>query len=347
MARAHLVSRSWTSVVLLAALAAPSGAQAPQILAVLPPFGSPGSEVLIVGSGFASDVAPRVWLEFPAADPADEPVHHRLRVLDWSDSEIHAKVLSGEAGNGLLMVSVLHQETVSAVFKVLKPQVVSFVPQAASPGDMVTVKGASFGPKRGKVMLFDRPCKVVEWADDSVVFKVPNNLANGEWTPRVSNSVGEAVAFSALKLSGSQAELPAPFVDMQVEGLPFVAGPPDVVAKDLVTKVSFDAWSSLDGVDRHLKVVVNFKLLTSKVPTLFTGGSAAAQPVFFEMLPPAGSLEAASVYVAGPPSLPWRVHVLGRSQGQLFGLMSAVLKRVSGPGPETLALDEGMFLVDP
>jgi hypothetical protein len=171
-------------------------------------------------------------------------------------------------------------------------------------------------------------------------------VPNGSWTPRVVTSIGEASAFSSLLVTGSVAELPAPFLRMQVDGDAFAAQGAGVGAMDHVSKVSFEAFDPLRKVDRHLSVVVPFVMVTGKVPRVFSGKLLGSPPMMFEMVPQADPAMA-SVYAAKPGMLPWRVHMLGSSQGQLFGQFSGVLQRVSGPGPEQVELEQGEFLVDP
>ncbi len=347
MAPARVVPWSWTSLLLLAALTAPAAAQQPVLSQVVPPAGTLGTEVLIEGSGFGSGSVPKVWLEFAADDPAAEPAKHRMRVLQWSDVAIRALVLSGEAGPCELVVKVKPQDPVATAFEILMPQVSGFAPSSASPGDFVVASGSSFGKKRGRVVLFDRPCRVTAWADDAVTFRVPGNVADGEWTPRVSNAIGEAAASSALVLSGSAAGLPAPFVKMHVDGAPFVAQDGDVVASDLGSKLAFDAYATADGVDQQLSVIVPFAPATGKVPKLFSGTSAGNTPVFYQQTLVANQPPLTTLYVVQPSSQPWKVHILARSQDQLFGQLSAVLVRVSGPGPDMLVIEDGSFLVAP
>ena len=336
-------ARSW-SLLLLAALAAPAAAQV-QIDFVSPAQGAPGAEVFVGGSGFGEGGgAPKVWLEFPGDG---QPEKYRMRVLEWADDHVVARVLTGEPGACQLMVKAAKQEPVGVAFKVLLPQAVSVVPSSAVPGDLVTVTGASFGPKRGQVFLFDRPCRVSEWSDTAVTFKVPATVADGDWTPRVANSVGEAAAIQALKLSGSPAQLPPPFLRMQVDGSQFAAEDLDVVAWDLGTKVSFESFAGVGGLELHLSATVPFSPVAGKVPVKFSGSSAGGQPMFLQRSEPSESGPVVSLYVAKPATHPWKVHMLGKSQGLLFGQLSAVLVRFSGPGPDTLELSEGMFLIDP
>jgi hypothetical protein len=333
------------SLLLLAALAAPAAAQVAQIDFVSPSQAGPGTEVFVGGSGFGDrGGAPKVWLEFAGQDGSEK---YRMRVVEWADDHVTALVLSGEAGACQLMVKAAKQEPVGVAFKVLLPQAVNVTPSSAVPGDLVTVTGASFGPKRGHVMLFDRPCRVSEWSDTAVTFKVPATVADGDWTPRVVNSVGEAAAIQALKLSGSPAQLPPPFLRTDVDGSLFAAEDLDVVAWDLGTKVSFDAFAGVGGLELHLSSTVPFSPVAGKVPVKFSGNSAGGQPMFLQRSEPSESGPVVSLYVAKPATHPWKVHMLGKSQGMLFGQLSAVLVRFSGPGPDTLELADGMFLIDP
>jgi len=334
------------TLAFLALLAAPLAAQAPVVESVSPAQGTLGTELVLTGS-FAEHVAPRVWLEFPASEPGGAPVKDRLRVVSYSATEIHALVMKAQVGPCQVVVKLPHLGSGSGGFEVVPPSVSGFLPATAGPGDQVVLSGAHFGARRVKVTLFDRPCKLLQWSDDALTFKVPASLPDGEWTPRVSNPLGEAVATSALVTTGSTAEVPAEYVQALVGGLPFLAAEGDVVASNLGAKLAFDAYAAPAGEQQQLSVLIPFSIVSSKVPKLFSGTGSGSEPVCWQEKLTSEAPPVTSLYVVKPATLPWKVHGVGRSQGAVFGLMSATLGKVSGPGPDTLLVENGFFLVKP
>jgi hypothetical protein len=334
------------SLLLLAGLlAAPSAAQAPLLDSVAPASGSLGTELVISGSGFAGRGTPKVQLVF-GGEPAGK---HRLRVTSFSDVEIRAEVVSAQLG--LAAVSVKLPKAPAAeladAFEVLPPQITGVAPLLAGPGDVVTLTGSGFGLRKLKVLLFDRPCKITASTENSVSFRVPPSLPDGEWTPRLHNPLAEAVALVALETAGSDAPPPVEGVQAKVDGAPFVAGEADVLAGNLGSKMAFDAFSVVGDVQQQLSVLLPFAPVFGQVPALFSGTGFGSEPVFLQQVLLSESPPQVSVYVAVPSALPWKAHVLGRSQGRIFGLFEAVLQRVSGAGPDQLSVEHGWFVVAP
>lgn len=338
------MARPLCVLALAVLLAAPLAAQ-PQVQSVSPPAGTVGTGLVILGSGFGDERPPRAWLEW---DGADGPVQHRLKILAFSDGELLAQVVQAEPGPARLVLRVRRWPplVVEGAFTGLLPVVGDVAPLAAAPGDVVTLSGDQLGSRRVKVFLFDRPCKVVSAGDDAVSFRVPASVPDGEWTPRVENPLGLAFAPKVLVVSGSAAPPPVERVEALVGGVPFLAGEADVAAANLGTKVAFDAFAYPAGKQQHLSALLAFAPATGKLPKLLGGTSSGLEPLFFQELLLTNSPAVQTFYTASPATLPWQVRFLGRSGGLLFGLFEAELLRVSGPGPDTLAITDGVFVLD-
>lgn len=59
------------------------------------------------------------------------------------------------------------------------PAVVAVNRPTATPGDEISVHGASFGRRRGRVRIGGRRARVVNWSDDEIVVRVPERCAHG------------------------------------------------------------------------------------------------------------------------------------------------------------------------
>ncbi len=337
---------AFLSLPLLAGLLVQASAgQAPLLDAVSPATGTLGTELVIGGSGFSGRGTPKVQLVFGA----EQPVSYRLRVVSVSDVEIRAEVIQAQLG--LASVSVKLPKAPAAVlpdaFEVLPPLVTGVDPLLAGPGDVILLSGANFGTRKLKVLLFDRPCKIVASDGESLSFRVPPSVPDGEWTPRLQNPLAQAVAPVAVNVTGSQAPPPVEGVQARADDAPFVAGEGDVLAANLGSKMAFDAFDLAGEMQQQLSVLVPFAPAAGKVPTLFSGTGFGAEPLFWQQTLLSESPPQTAVYVALPASLPWMLHVLGRSQGRIFGTFEAVLQRVSGVGPDLLSLEDGWFVVQP
>ncbi len=345
MTRAALPSLLLLAGLLASPLALPCAAQVPLVESVSPASGGLGTELVISGSGFAGRGTPKALLDF--GDEADSKF--RLRVTSVSDVEIRAEVVQAKLGLAAVSVKLPKGPAVELAdaFEVLPPLVTGVAPLEAVPGDVVTLTGSDFGPRRIKVLLFDRPCKITASAAGSVSFRVPPSLPDGEWTPRLQNPLAEAVAPLALLTAGSDAPPPVEAVQARVDGAPFVAGEADVLAANLGSKLAFDATAVLDDVQQQLSVLLPFAPVFGKVPALFSGTGFGSEPVFLQQVLLSDAPPQVAVYVAVPAALPWKAQVLGRSQGRLFGQFEAVLQRISGAGPDQLVLEDGWFVVAP
>ena len=272
---------------------------------------------------------------------------HRLRVISVSDVEIRAEVVKGQVG--LAAVSVKLPKAPAAVladaFEVLADQ--GGESRLAGPGDVVTLSGAAFGSRKLKVLLFDRPCKITWSSADSVSFRVPSSLPDGEWTPRLQNPLAEAVAPLALVTSGSDAPPPVETVHARLDGAPFVAGEADVLASNLGSKLAFDAHAPVGEAQVQLSALLPFAPVFGVLPASFSGTGFGNEPLFLQQVLATDSPPQVAVYVAVPSALPWQAEILGRSHGRLFGRLEAVLQRISGSGPDQLALEDGWFVVAP
>lgn len=336
--------RSLSVLALAALLVAPLAAQ-PQVASVAPPSGTVGTELVIAGGGFGADRPPRAWLEW---DGPDGPLQHRLKIVSFSDVELRALVLQAEPGPARLILRVRRSPplVVEGAFEGLLPVVSDVSPLAGVPGDVITLSGALLGDRRVKVFLFDRPCKVLASGGDSVSFRVPATVPDGEWTPRLENPLGLAIAPKALLVSGSEAPPPVERVEALVGGLPFLAGAADVSAANLGSKLAFDAFAWPEGKQQQLSALLSFAPATGKLPKLLSGSSSGLEPLFFQELLVSNSPAVQTVYTSSPATLPWQAHFLGRSGGLLFGFFEAELLRVSGPGPDTLRIEDGVFVLD-
>jgi hypothetical protein len=176
---------------------------------------------------------------------------------------------------------------------------------------------------------------------------VPSSLPDGEWTPRLQNPLAEAVAPLALATSGSDAPPPVEAVHARLDGAPFAAGEADVLAANLGSKLAFDAHAPVGEAQVQLSVLLPFAPVFGVLPASFSGTGFGNEPLFLQQVLASDSPPQVAVYVAVPSALPWQAELLGRSHERLFGRLEAVLQRISGTGPEQLALEDGWFVVAP
>lgn len=177
--------------------------EGPGISSVTPPMGTRGTELILTGSGFG-DKKPRVLLT-PEADGKSR----KLKVLEWSDVEIRARVRKVSAGVHGLVVRPkgkgAAELSLPAAFEAVPPADLTVDQVCVRASDEVLVSGTAFGPKQGKVFVDGRKAQVLSWAGaasgvgpDQVVFRVPPKNVLGSVGVEVRTIVGGTVLEDAL-----------------------------------------------------------------------------------------------------------------------------------------------------
>jgi hypothetical protein len=176
----------------------------PAVVSVVPASGTRGTEVTITGSGFGGK-KPRVLLEPEAGGKS-----RRLKVLEWSDGEITARIRKASAGVHGLVVRPkgkgVPEATLPAAFQVVPPSDLVVDLTCVRASDEVAITGTAFGPKKkGRVFVDGRKAKVLSWtADptgaglDQAVFRVPAKKVSGVVNVEVRTPVGGTTLQDAL-----------------------------------------------------------------------------------------------------------------------------------------------------
>ncbi len=102
--------------------------------------------------------------------------------------ELKARIIGGVNRNDALAEYTVSQGVLDAEKAYYNPE--SVVDSIESNGDEITVKGYFFGSSKGKVSMSGTELEVLQWSDNAVVCKAPDNSASGTYEFRVTASDG-------------------------------------------------------------------------------------------------------------------------------------------------------------
>ncbi len=183
---------------------------------VTPATGTVGTALEIRGAGFGTK-KPRVEMALPSAKG---PRKLRLKVLDWTDTVIHAAVPRAVARPGRCDVTVTPKgkgaapQVLALSFEFLPPRVTAVAPDpTAAPwaaGQEIVVTGLAFGTRRGTVDaswttpagVVTKRCKALAWPKTAagggdgpgdVRVRLPRSFAPSSAELTLRNAVGVAV----------------------------------------------------------------------------------------------------------------------------------------------------------
>jgi len=83
-------------------------------------------------------------------------------------------------------------------FTMTAPEILFVDPNSGMSGDERVISGNHFGPKKGKVYLGDKSCKVLSWTMDAatgeseITFVVPKKMASGTYDVTLTGKAGSA-----------------------------------------------------------------------------------------------------------------------------------------------------------
>jgi hypothetical protein len=149
-----------------------------------PGEGTYGTQVLIEGDEFGSKKG-KVLIGSVA-----------LKVAEWGPSPIKGS-LGKVMAPGAYEVTIQPKEPKGATvlteedaFTVKGPEIDGVLPAyEGTAGETITIEGAFFGTKKGKVYLAGKSCKVVSWVENKIEFVVPKKLPLGIQELKVDNKV--------------------------------------------------------------------------------------------------------------------------------------------------------------
>lgn len=194
----HTLLASLVAVAMLS-----SGAMAQSISTVAPASGAVGTAVTITGAGFGTK-KPVVYLTSAATGTKK----YRLRVTSNSDTSIVATVSSGVAGAFDVNVQAGSASAMApAAFALVPPTITPGQTATANVGTTLTLNGANFGTKKGKLVVGAKPAKVATWTDTAITFAVPTTIPNGAVVVDVYNSLGTDAISGYLTITGSSVPL--------------------------------------------------------------------------------------------------------------------------------------------
>lgn len=180
-----------------------TGALAHDIADVSPASGSLGTSLTITGTGFGSK-KPSVFLTSPETGTKT----FKLKVTSSTDTTIVATVSKGVAGSFDVNVEVDGAVVTSAdAFALVPPSVTGGQTATADVGTTLTLEGANFGAKKGKLAVAGKKAKIVSWTDTAVSYVVPGTVPNGPVVVYVSSKLGGTAVSEYLTVTGSSVPL--------------------------------------------------------------------------------------------------------------------------------------------
>jgi hypothetical protein len=191
--------RILSSLLALTLLA--TSALAHDIADVSPASGSLGTSITITGTGFGTK-KPSVFLTSPETGTKV----FKLKVTSSTDTTIVATVSKGVLGSFDVNVKVAQMTVTSAdAFALVAPSVMGGQTATAGVGTTLTLEGADFCTKKGKLAVAGKNAKVLSWTDTAVSYVVPTTVPNGPVVVYVSNKLGGKAVSAYLTVTGSSA----------------------------------------------------------------------------------------------------------------------------------------------
>jgi hypothetical protein len=185
--------------LLLALMILATAALGHDIADVSPASGSLGTSLTITGSGFGTK-KPTVFLT--SAATGTKP--YKLKVVSSTETTIVATVTKAVLGSFDVNVEVAKMTVTSAgSFALVAPAVTGGQTATAAVGTTLTLDGADFGTKKGKLAVAGKNAKVLTWTDTTVTYVVPTTVPNGPVVVYVSNKLGGTSVSAYLTVTGS------------------------------------------------------------------------------------------------------------------------------------------------
>jgi len=315
-----------------------------EVTSVEPARGTLGTEVTIRGNGFSPSGKPakaKLLLDGGKAPGT------KLKVTSSAASAVGAFVKKAKAG--LYDVSVTPKGgapmTLADAFEVCLVEDVVASPQAATPGETVTMTAACMPDKPGRIRIGGKKAKRLSWdvAAGTIAIEVPN-LEDGIYDIEITTKVGVTLVPAGLQVGG---EIPVEdqIIQATIGGQPFEATLPGivVVANTLgpIPVFSIQAGSNVEGDQRSLLIQFAFN------PATMTSGTfrTALELPAFQFIPGPATLFGLDV---DPMTLLTSgvVEVTGNVNGKISGSFSAelipILPSPTGPGVSVM---NGVFAV--
>ena len=161
-------------------------------IAVPGPEGILGTQITLTGPGFGNKKG-KVLIGGITA-----------KIISWDDSTIICEIKKG-LPSGPYDIVVIPKEpkgadpiTMRVPFTMTAPEILFVDPNSGVSGDERVISGNHFGPKKGKVYLGDKSCKVLSWTMDAatgeseITFVVPKKMASGTYDVTLTGKAGSA-----------------------------------------------------------------------------------------------------------------------------------------------------------
>jgi hypothetical protein len=300
---------------LLAVLGFSGALHAQTVSQVTPANVAIGSTLEITGSGFGAK-KPKVQLFNHATGKK-----YALKVVDFTDSVIHATVSKGVVGDLELQVIVKGAPGPAvgpAPISFEAPLVTSLSVAQAAPDAPFTINGDFFGIKKGKVRVNGQNAKVVSWAMNQIQLLMPKKLANGFWQIAVDNKVGVDTG-ATIEVVGSLLKLGKVQLNATVGGTALKLKLTATISPGGFGVIAFG--TSGTNPSKSLMVAVPFFNGTS-VPQHYLAGQDFFTVSYVEVKLSGGF--SSKTFVPKPGHLV--VNITANSAGQVAGDFSGILK---------------------
>jgi hypothetical protein len=148
-----------------------------------------GASMDVAGSEFAVPV--RAWLQ-------QDRKRIRLRVARGATSQAFRATLARfpAGSHGDFVLSVRGRGTrvpqQFAGLTIERPAPTSVMPATAGAGEEITIEGAYFGARRGRVKVGDRRARITTWTENRITAVVPSGVTAGLVFVTVANRTGPA-----------------------------------------------------------------------------------------------------------------------------------------------------------
>ncbi|MBK9385246.1 MAG: IPT/TIG domain-containing protein [Planctomycetes bacterium] len=294
-----------------------------------------GAEVTITGVGF--EAKPSVFLQ-----QGGSPKKFPLRVTAFSSTQITATVKDAPAGVYDLFVRIgTDTAALSSGLEMAAPEPQQLSAASGAPGAEITISGAFFGTKKGRVNLLApldsaaaKSAKVQSWSNDSIRFLVPK-LAQGNYLIVVQSRVGgsSAVPFQVTAPStGGQLHLTA-----TVDGNAFAADLGSLALQNQPPHL-YVVHGQRASQSREINVRFTYDPANGTFPAE-VAGTADALVEYVEF----GS--GVNIWRADGMQGSFAITLSSASGGRLRGTFHATLPLALGTGVATRVLESGSFEV--
>jgi len=314
------------------------------VTSVEPARGTLGTALAVTGSGFSPTGKPakaKFLLDGGKARGST------LKVTSTADSAVGAFVKKAKPGLHDVQIIPKGGEpmTLADAFEVCLVENVVASPQAAKPGETVTITADCMPDKPGRIRVGTKKAKRLSWdaAAGTMTIVVPN-LPDGTYDLEITTKVGTTVVPGGLQVGG---EIPVEdqIIQATINGQPFEATLPGiVVASNTLGPIpvfSIQAGSSVEGDQRTLLIQFAFN------PATMTSGTfrTVLELPSFQFIPAPGTLfgletNPLTLLTSGV------VEVTGNVSGKISGTFSAelipILPAPTGPGVSVM---NGVFAV--